>query len=66
MVHIDGRHFRGAWETWEDSAWGRMIEVTFEEKWLVRVPVPEGSLEHAAERCLAWCVREARFSGQHG
>lgn len=64
-VHVDGRHFRGTWETWEDAAWGRMIEVSFEEKWLVRIPVPEGSPERAAERCLEWCVREAHYRGHH-
>lgn len=60
MVTVDGKHYRGTWETWDDAAWGRMIEVTYQERWLVRMPAGEGSPEHQAERCLAWCVNESR------
>ncbi len=58
MVAVDGKHFRGSWDTWEDKAWGRMVEVT-RDAWLIRAPVGDSDPRHVAERCLTWCVREA-------
>lgn len=59
VVHVDGKAYRGSWDTWEDKAWGRMIEVT-REAWLVRAPVRhDEDPVHVAERCLTWCAREA-------
>ncbi len=57
-VSVDGKHYRGSWDTWEDKSWGRMVEVT-RDAWMVRVPVGESDPERVAERCLHWCVREA-------
>ena len=58
MAHVDGKSYRGTWDIWEDSAWGRMVEVT-RDAWLVRAPVGDADPEHVAERCLDWCVRES-------
>jgi hypothetical protein len=58
-VAVDGKHYRGTWDTWEDHAWGRMVEVTFRDAYCVRMPTGEESPEHVAERCLRWCVGEA-------
>lgn len=58
VVHVDGKPYRGSWDTWEDKAWGRMIEVS-RDAWLVRAPVGDEGPAHAAERALEWCVREA-------
>ena len=58
VVHVDGKPYRCSWETWEDKAWGRMVEVS-REAWLVRAPVGDEGPAHAAERCLQWCVRES-------
>lgn len=57
VTHVDGKAYRGSWDTWEDKAWGRMVEVS-REAWLVRAPVSDGDPQHVAERCLEWCVRE--------
>ena len=57
VVAVDGKHYRGTWDTWEDNHWGRMVEVS-RDGWLVRAPVAEDDPLHVAERCLAWCVRE--------
>jgi hypothetical protein len=59
IVQVDGKHYRGTWETWEDHAWGRMVEVSYHESWIIRRPVGHDSPEHAAERSLDWCVRES-------
>lgn len=61
-AQVDGKHYRGSWETWEDQAWGRMVEVSFHESWVVRRPVGEDSPEHVAHRCLEWCVFESVVS----
>lgn len=58
LAHVDGKPYRGTWDTWEDKTWGQMVEVT-REAWLVRAPVTEEDPEHVAERCLEWCVRES-------
>jgi hypothetical protein len=58
-VSVDGRHYLGSWDTWEDNQWGRMIEVTYRDAWLVRIPVGEESPAQAAERALRWCIQEA-------
>ena len=59
IVHIDGKPYRGTWDTWEDNSWGRMVEVS-REAWLVRSPVADDEdPEHVAQRCLTWCVGEA-------
>jgi hypothetical protein len=59
VVSVDGKHFRGSWDTWEDNAWGRMVEVRYRDAWQVRLPVGVDSPEHAAERALKWCIQEA-------
>jgi hypothetical protein len=58
VVHVDGRPYKGTWDTWEDDAWGRIVELTRDE-WLVRCPVKDESPIHVAERALEWCVRES-------
>jgi hypothetical protein len=59
LTHVDGKSYRGSWDTWEDKQWGRMVEVT-REAWMVRSPVrDEEDPEHVAERCLEWCIRES-------
>jgi hypothetical protein len=58
VVHVDGKPYKGTYDTWEDNAWGQMVEVT-RDAWLVRCPVHDESPAHVAERCLEWCVREA-------
>lgn len=58
VVHVDGKPYKGAWDTWEENSWGRMIEVT-RGAWLVRAPVLDADPVHVAERCLEWCVRES-------
>ncbi len=58
VVHVDGKPFRGTWDTWEDNAWGRMVEVT-RDAWLVRAPAGDEGPLHVAERCLKWCVEES-------
>ena len=57
-VTVDGKHYRGSWDTWDDKSWGRIVEVS-RDGWLVRAPVGEADPEHVAERCLHWCVTEA-------
>ena len=57
-VVVDGKHYKGSWDTWEDNSWGRMVEVS-REAWQVRAPVHDADPQHVAERCLQWCVREA-------
>jgi hypothetical protein len=42
-----------------------MVEVTYRDSWLVRAPVGDGDPEHAARRCLEWCVREAVINNRH-
>ncbi|MGI9325739.1 MAG: hypothetical protein ACR2PZ_11015 [Pseudomonadales bacterium] len=61
VVHVDGKPFRGSWDTWEDKAWGRMVEVS-REAWMVRAPVANQDALRIAERCLAWCVEESLAS----
>ncbi len=58
VTHVDGKPYRGTWDTWDDKAWGRMVEVS-REAWLVRAPVGGDDPERVAERCLEWCVRES-------
>ena len=57
VTHVDGKAYRGSWDTWEDKAWGRMVEVT-RDAWLVRAPVGDADPRHVAERCLTWLVGE--------
>jgi len=61
-VQVDGKHYRGSWDTWRDNAWGQLVEVTYGDGWLIRAPVGDADPEHVAERCLAWCVREAHIN----
>ena len=58
VVHVDGKAYRGSWDTWEDKAWGRMVEVS-REAWMVRSPVADQDAVRVAERCLEWCVKES-------
>ncbi len=58
IVSVDGKHYKGTWDTWEDNAWGRMVEVS-REAWLVRAPARQEDPEHIAHRCLKWCVTES-------
>ena len=58
VVHVDGKPYRGNWDTWEDTAWGRMVEVG-RDAWLVRAPVGDDDPLRVAERCLEWSVRES-------
>ncbi len=59
VVAVDGKHYKGTWDTWEDNSWGRMVEVS-RDGWLVRAPVGrDDDPLHVAERCLTWCVHEA-------
>lgn len=62
LVEVDGKHYRGSWDTWQDKAWGRIVEVSYDGGWLVRAPSGEIDPERIAERCLEWCVREAHIN----
>lgn len=62
LVSIDGKHYRGSWDTWQDNEWGRMIEVTYRDASMARFPVGEESPASAAERALRWLIQEAIFS----
>ena len=58
IVSVDGKHYKGTWDTWEDEAWGRMVKVS-REAWVVKAPTGDDDPEHVAHRCLEWCVAES-------
>jgi hypothetical protein len=64
IVQVDGKHYRGTWDTWSDKAWGQMVEVSYNDGWMIRAPVAGADPERVAERCLEWCVREAHVSNR--
>ena len=58
-TRVDGKHYRGSWDTWEDGAWGRMVEVSYHDSCLARIPVRDDDPERVARRLLKWIVEEA-------
>lgn len=58
-VHVEGRGYRGSWDTWQDDHDGRIVQARY-RAWTAQGPVPRDvDAERMAEFLLAWCVDRA-------
>lgn len=62
-VHVEGRGYRGSWDTWNDTHRGRMVQAAY-QGWMAQGPVHDEDPERLAQVLLAWCV-ERSVHGSH-